>query len=255
MAASNHHVVSTWDPFRGGISEKKLWPYMEAMGNRQIKAAELFLFDGRLGAAFLEPLRLVELVMRELIHKELTKHYGEYWMLLPDVIDGRSLEKVEATLIRVGKRAPADRIVSDLNLGLWAGLLQKGGPSALDSRKSVKHKETIWNPALSKVFGHGAPQRKDVATTIIRISYLRNRIAHHEPIIFGIIQPGTIIKNRQLKQEPISAFLELMRIAEYMSPSLAAFLDAKFPVLEMLEENISKQALAYAKSSKNFFWI
>lgn len=42
------------------------------MGNRQIKAAELFLFDGRLGAAFLEPLRLVELVMRELIHKELT---------------------------------------------------------------------------------------------------------------------------------------------------------------------------------------
>lgn len=255
MTASNNQVVSTWDPFRGGISAKKLWPYMEAMGNRQIKAAELFLFDGRLGAAFLEPLRLVELVMRELIHRELTRHYGEYWMLLPDVIDGRSLEKVEATLIRVGKGAPADRIVSDLNLGLWAGLLQKGGPSALDSKKSIKHKETIWNPALSKVFCYGAPQRKEVATTLLRISYLRNRIAHHEPIIFGIIQPGTIIKNKQLKQEPISAFLELIRIAQYMSPSLAAFLASKFPILEMLEENLSKQALAYSKDSKSFFWI
>ena len=53
MTASNNQVVSTWDPFRGGISAKKLWPYMEAMGNRQIKAAELFLFDGRLGGAFL----------------------------------------------------------------------------------------------------------------------------------------------------------------------------------------------------------
>ena len=51
MTAASHQVVSTWDPFRGGISEKKLWPYMAAMGNRQIKAAELFLFDGRLGAA------------------------------------------------------------------------------------------------------------------------------------------------------------------------------------------------------------
>ena len=101
MTAASHQVVSTWDPFRGGISEKKLWPYMEAMGNRQIKAAELFLFDGRLGAAF------------------------------------------------------------------------------------------------------------------------------HE----------------------------LVRIAEYMSPSFAAFLIAKFPVIEMLEENISKQALAYAKGSKSFFWI
>ena len=234
MTASNNQVVSTWDPFRGGISAKKLWPYMEAMGDRQIKAAELFLFDGRLGAAFLEPLRLVELVMRELIHRELTRHYGEYWMLLPDVIDGRSLEKVEATLIRVGKGAPADRIVSDLNLGLWAGLLQKGGPSALDSKKSIKHKETIWNPALSKVFCYGAPQRKEVATTLLRISYLRNRIAHHEPI---------------------SAFLELIRIAQYMSPSLAAFLASKFPILEMLEENLSKQALAYSKDSKSFFWI
>lgn len=97
--------------------------------------------------------------------------------------------------------------------------------------------------------------REKVEATLIRISYLRNRIAHHEPIIFGIIQPGTIIKNRQLKQEPISAFLELVRIAEYMSPSFAAFLIAKFPVIEMLEENISKQALAYAKGSKNFFWI
>lgn len=98
MTASNNQAISKWDPFRGGVSAKKLWPYMEAMGNRQIKAAELFLFDGRLSAAFLEPLRLVELVMRELIHRELTRHYGEYWMLLPEVIDGRSLEMLEENI-------------------------------------------------------------------------------------------------------------------------------------------------------------
>ena len=34
-----------------------------------------------------------------------------------------------------------------------------------------------------------------------------------------------------------------------------AFLASKFPILEMLEENLSKQALAYSKNSKSFFWI
>ncbi len=230
MKRTNIQRDCGWEPFTGGIAEGKLRHYVNASSQNKSIAAEMFHLDGRVAAAFLEPIRLVELVLREAIHQRLSEIHGSFWMLDARLIDGRSLEKVTRSVSRIGRNPSVDKIVSDLNLGFWVGLFQKGGPASFDPVLRIKHPETLWKPALSKVFQGEVPDRKVIATLTLKISYLRNRIAHHEPILFGIAQPGSKKEEKQIKQEPLNAYGDLIQLATYMNPILGDFLLENFRV-------------------------
>lgn len=238
MFPTDRQPACGWEPFTGGIAEGKVRLYLDASGQNRSLAVEMFHLDGEVAASFLEPIRLVELVMRELIHKQVSDIYGTHWMLKSEVVDGRCFEKVTKSLERVGESASGNKIVSDLNLGFWAGLLQKGGPSATDANVTVSHRGTLWDPALSKVFRYSAPQRKTVANLVLKVSYLRNRIAHHEPILFGVAQSGSTKNGKQIKQEPLNTYGDLIQLANYMDPVLGDFLLENYRVIDLLSEGL-----------------
>jgi hypothetical protein len=143
MNRTNSQRDCGWEPFTGGIAEGKLRHYMNASSQNKSIATEMFHLDGAVAAAFLEPIRLVELVLREAIHQSATLVYGSRWMLDTKVIDGRSFEKVTHSIKRVGGVTSTDKIVGDLNLGFWAGLFQKGGAAALDLLDSELSQRTL----------------------------------------------------------------------------------------------------------------
>lgn len=255
MTGTSCQTPCGWSPLDGGIAKEKLRQYLAASKNNSDFASEMFHLDGEVAAAFLEPIRLIELVLREAIHRRVSDLYGSKWMLDPTIIDGRSIEKVTHSIGRIENLTSSDKIVSDLNLGFWAGLFQKGGPGALDPNMHVKHSATLWNPALSKIFKGGHPSRRTAATLILRISYLRNRIAHHEPILFGITQPGSRINNRQIKQEPINVFQDLTALGNFLDPELGKLLKVRFRVAELLTKEVSQKAIDHAKSRRDLYWI
>jgi hypothetical protein len=244
-----------WDPIAGGIAEGKMRHYLNAAHQDKKIAIEMFHLDGAVAASFLEPIRLVELVLREAIHRNMTNVYGSRWMFNSEIIDGLSFEKVTRTLKRLGNTTSSDKIVSDLNLGFWAGLFQRGGPGVTDPHVQIKHSSTLWIPALSDVFRGGSPSRKTAATLSLRVSYLRNRIAHHEPILFGITQPGSRKNNQQIKQEPLSVYSDLIALASYLDVSLGELLTVRFRVKKLLENEVGLRATNHAKSHQNLYWI
>ena len=255
MPGTSCQTASGWNPIGGGIAEGKLRQYLEASNYDPALASEMFYLDGAVAAAFLEPIRLVELVLREAIHQRATQVYGSRWMLNPAVIDGRSFEKVTRSIRRVGNATSSDKIVSDLNLGFWSGLFQRGGPGSIDPGIQIKHISTLWIPALNGLFKGGSPSRKTVATLSLRISYLRNRMAHHEPILFGITQPGGRKDNMQIKQQPMNAYRDLVQLGGYLDSGLGELLSVKFSLGKILSDDLSQRALRHAKSHQNLYWI
>lgn len=255
MTGTDFQSGYEWNPIEGGIAEGKMRHYLNAAHQDTKVASDMFHLDGEVAASFLEPIRLVELVLREAIHRGMTREYGSRWMHEAELIDARSLEKVTHSKNRLGKNPSGDKIVSDLSLGFWAGLFQKGGPASFDPSIRVRHSETLWSPVLSNLFANERPERKYIAALTLKISYLRNRMAHHEPILFGISQPGSKKNDKQIKQEPINAYGDLIQLATMLDMTLGNFLLENFSVIDLLENELSKKALSHAKSHRDLYWI
>jgi hypothetical protein len=61
-------------------------------------------------------------------------------------------------------------VVAELNFGFWRYL------------SSSAHEKTLWVPLLHQAFPSGT-NRADVDGKIGRLHVLRNRVAHHEPLL------------------------------------------------------------------------
>jgi len=97
-----------------------------------------------------------------------------------------------------GPRATAGKVVAELNFGFWRYL------------SSSAHEKTLWVPLLHGAFPAGA-NRAYIDARVGRLHQLRNRVAHHEPL---------------LRENLRARMSDLLAIAEQLHPQLAAHLDA-----------------------------
>ena len=79
-------------------------------------------------------------------------------------------------------RVPAGSVVAELSLGFWKFLL------------SPHYAASFWSPALRHAFPGAPPTstrlgREQVYRPIERLHALRNRLAHHEPVLQPIRTP------------------------------------------------------------------
>ncbi|WP_322057754.1 hypothetical protein [Paraburkholderia sp. J63] len=65
---------------------------------------------------------------------------------------------------------PNGQVIAQLTLFFWKRLF------------SAEYEQSLWRPALKRVFPDKALRRADVAVQLERIYQTRNRIAHHEPV-------------------------------------------------------------------------
>ena len=71
---------------------------------------------------------------------------------------------------KIGTAASVGKVIAELNFGFWADLI------------GARY-DPIWRKSLHKAFPHAHVPRKIVHWRLESIRSLRNRIAHHEPII------------------------------------------------------------------------
>jgi hypothetical protein len=157
------------------LSLDRLRPYRLSVGGDTERAVRLYEHNTLLAESLYGVLQGLEVALRNTIHAQLTIGCGqaEWWDALKlEPEQSSMLKKAKDALRREGKTPDAGRVVAELPFGLWTGLT---GPKYSD----------LWRDHLVKAFPRRSLQRVDVQTRLNSIRKLRNRIAHHEPILFS----------------------------------------------------------------------
>lgn len=183
-------MQSTEELVKAALSANRLATYEQAKGitipglQRPLplcQALELYAWNAQIAAAFMHPLHICEVVVRNGVSDALEAVYGANWpwspgflRSLPNPRVGYSMHK---DLIAATRGNPTTgKVIPELKFVFW----QKMFTSRYDAR--------LWGPHLSRVFPKlpaGQPatgSRTALFVALEKIRALRNRIAHHEPI-------------------------------------------------------------------------
>jgi len=137
----------------------------------------LYGLNTALSESLYTPLQMLEVTMRNRFHGVLSEAICENWFDEPGFLAAPrqpdQLAKAKDELAEDGKDLAPGRIVAALTFGFWTAMLSP-------------QYENLWQTTLHKAArredGKGL-RRKDLSGPLTPIRVLRNRIAHHEPII------------------------------------------------------------------------
>ena len=146
-----------------------------ASGDRD-RAVDLYTLNTKLSECLYAPLHMLEVSLRNRIHLVMSEASGDRWFDRPECQANRyqadMLAKATETLA-AGKDAAPGAIVAALTFGFWTAMLGA-------------EYENLWQTRLHRIAkrsdGKGL-KRKDLSRPLTQIRLLRNRIAHHEPIL------------------------------------------------------------------------
>ncbi len=195
------------------ISAPRFATYLQATGNDRNQALALYEWNLTLSAAFIVPLQVCEVAVRNGVAEAIEKVHGATWPWSNGFL--RSLPRPkrsfdynpEVDLRTVAARQPTTgKVVAEVKFAFWEQLFTAGQ----DSR--------IWNVHFRSSFP-GAPISLGIAQAratahgdLKAIRLLRNRIAHHEPIF-----------TRNLADE----YRRIHEMIAWRSPIAAAWMDRK----------------------------
>ena len=186
-----------------------------------------------------DPLGVLEVALRNALHGQLTRCYGEAWYDNPAAgLDLGTLERIakaRTELARLGLVPTSSRVVAELSFGFWVALV--GGGRRLDlSGRRADYELTLWRPALRRAFPHRAKLTRMAAHQALDpLRKLRNRIAHHEPIFA-----------RRLDED----HARILEVTGWMSPGARAWVERRTRVPRLLDA--SKQAAGPAPPFEGF---
>jgi hypothetical protein len=126
----------------------------------------------------------------------------------------QKLENAKESILRQGKLLTPGRIVAELSFGFWTALVGR----KYEKRLWVPHIHRAFPNALRHVDAEARPRKKpamlgrgDIAMRLEGVRQLRNRIAHHEPIL-----------HYQLESE----YCKVLEATEWICPVTAAWVGA-----------------------------
>jgi malonyl CoA-acyl carrier protein transacylase len=195
------------------ISNERLKRYLRATGQDVSQALQLYEYNVRLSEVLYGILHGLEVALRNAEHHALTASYGtaswydtaplsRYWKA--KIIDAKT---------RPGAAGAPGKIVAELTFGFWVDLIAKHNNNA------------IWiGKKLSMAFPHTALHRRQIHQRLKTVQLLRNRIAHHEPVLTSA---KTLYNG-----EGTIALAELIECVEWICAETAAWIKTQFGYAE-----------------------
>ena len=159
------------------LSLERFSRYLEWAEGDRPRAIALYTLNTQLSESLYTPLQMLEVALRNRIHAVMTDARHEAWLHDEGLLLGewqpdqlvKAVQDVEA-----GRKEPTPgRIVAALTFSFWTSMFGK-------------YYENLWQTTLHRIARRPAGKglrRKDFSTPLTPIRALRNRIAHHEPII------------------------------------------------------------------------
>ncbi len=208
------------------LSAPRLERYLVAAGGDRARALRLYDWNARISAALLRDLAHFEVALRNAYHGALvaaTPAGSVHWTfasaaVFPPLyrtkrmrggsaqradINRKPREIVDAAVAAAGgSSASPGKVIANLSFGFWRYLSSKA------------HEKTLWVPYLHAAFPPKT-NRADVDARVGRLHGLRNRVAHHEPL---------------LSTDVLAGLDDLLWVAERLDPSIAQYISASTDV-------------------------
>ncbi len=166
------------------ISKPRMARYLNAFGGDSRKAMTLYRANIRLSVEMFSILCLFEVAFRNAIDIHYRSALGKSWLFdaaqpvsgfLHAVGCERSLQSVEDVTANLGVHYTHDKAIAELTFGFWT--------YQFASKEFAAAGSTLLNILPARPFG---VNHTKVFKKLASINRIRNRIAHHEPICFGI---------------------------------------------------------------------
>ncbi|MFC5068861.1 hypothetical protein [Flaviflagellibacter deserti] len=189
------------------LSPPRFATYLKAKDGMTAEALALYQWNLKVSAAFMLPLHVCEVAMRNAVVQAIEKVHGENWPWARGF--RRSLRRTRRGYCPVrdleavaAKEPTAGKVVADLKFAFWQWMFL------------ASQDERLWEPHLHEVFPgistntQASIAREAAYSELYHVRFFRNRIAHHEPI-FG----------RRLGED----YARIIQLIEWRSPVAATW--------------------------------
>lgn len=161
-----------WKKIQQCLSEARFAPYMKSAGFKHEYAFNLYLYNARLAKAFLFPLHIMEISLRNRINDILRDDFGEDWPCneqFQEILTEESLRALKSGIDRA-KTSKTQDIIAELTFDFWSNLFRN------------EYDRSLWQSKMGVLLPHKQKTRRDFQKGVRALNKFRNRIAHHEPI-------------------------------------------------------------------------
>lgn len=204
------------------LSKERFAPYVTAQQGDRLRALKLYEANTLLSEALYGSLQGLEVTLRNAIHAKLSSELGRSdWFDTP-ILQQYERQKVGEVKARLAGRnplaaVPPGQVVATLTFGFWASLTNKS------------YHRPLWRPYLAHVFANGSPGNDEVRDALRALAELRNRIAHHEPIVFRAVAG-------KLQQQNLNGVLQtILKAAGWISPETASWIRSQSRLSEVYQ--------------------
>lgn len=220
------------DALETSLSPERMATYVRRAGGNRGKAVQLYTWNTAVSAAFYGPLQGLEVALRNAMHRELARKYGEDWYDNPAAgLDAGTENRVAAArsdLSRDGYANDPPHVVAALSFGFWVALIGPGGRLRMGGK--ANYDMTVWRASVYRAFPHARLSRKAAHAPLDFLRTFRNRIAHHEPIL-----------DRHLAAD----YASLLQVVGWISPETKIWIEHHSRVPDLLAQSPSDASLMF----------
>jgi len=179
--------MTDWNDLEKAFSAPRLGRYLHAFGNNKARAQQGYIYNLQLSESLLSTLSVLEIALRNAMSRQMAKLYGRpdwYEAILFDTnlqkpnvplhADGalrRLHNNINKAKMDAGAANP-NKVIAEFSFGFWTTLLNS------------RYQHIFWHE-LSYAFPHCPNiQRGNVSSALNQIRDLRNRVFHHEPVLW-----------------------------------------------------------------------
>ena len=158
------------------LSHERFARYLEWAEENRDQALALYALNTQISESLYTPLQMLEVSLRNRIHSVLSDAMQESWFeedgFLKISNQRDQVVIARERLIKFGKEPTPGRIVAALSFSFWTSML-------------ARNYEDHWQKTLNRITYRDGKnlRRKDLSEPLAKIRLIRNRIAHHEPVI------------------------------------------------------------------------
>lgn len=205
------------------LSRERLDSYFNQTHSER-DALKLYELNLTLSQLAFELIQSLEVAMRNRISTELQTHFKREDWFKARCFTQKLTADNRADLRRVRERLTAEkksvnhgRVTAALSFGFWTHL------------HANRCTDTLWTPAIHKAWPEKS-KRKTIHKSLIKTNFLRNRIAHHEPIF---------------SSKWTARFADVSALLEMLSPDKYRWCKHRVePTIDAILENIEETKLS-----------
>ncbi|WP_420030783.1 hypothetical protein ACN429_25820 (plasmid) [Pseudomonas oryzihabitans] len=198
-----------WNDLERHFSAARLRRYLVARAGDEALAAADYSANLRLAEAMMPMLNTLEIALRNGINAKLTERYQrqDWWAeWRKNPLFTRQLISIKSAVDMLGRRNEdplPDKVLAELTFGFWVSLFNT------DQTPIWKELRLVF-PSCPKPLR----QRKNISKALNQVRSLRNRVFHHEPLLW--LTPELIDQHRTGVQ-----------VIGWLAPELADWLNAR----------------------------